>query len=168
MAVFVYLFKIHIESSHFNPTFLDAILGNMSGPNAFFSAGKFDLETWTCELSNFRPDIFSSTCKVERVRRWFMLPYVLVTLVSVATGLWAFIEDRQLEKILEAEREAEKEAEQNIRHWMGSQSDFGVSERSLSPACSLPPIEKVATTTMTPYQISCEYLGAAFLPKCVV
>jgi hypothetical protein len=157
--VLIYLFKIHATSAHFNLNSPGTVIDDMFGPNHVYTAGKFDLETWNCDLSSARPDVFRSACRIEQVRRWFMLPHALITLAMVATGIWASRQDKRLVKALEVE----KMAQQNIRHWVGSRADFSDSEKSLTSSLMLPPIDKVATVPMTPNQVTYdEYLGPAF------
>ena len=67
------------------------------GQNDIYDTGKFDLETWCCELKHFwegrRNDLaldFTRQCSLEIVSRWMLLGWALISCVAAVTGWFLF------------------------------------------------------------------------------
>ena len=67
------------------------------GQNDIYDTGKFDLETWCCELKHFwegrRNDLaldFTRQCSLEIVSRWMLLGWALISCVTAVTGWFLF------------------------------------------------------------------------------
>lgn len=98
LASVAWVFITHNESAHFQPDVLVNLAEgwqNSTGP-IVYPVSRFDLETWTCELSDFGVQFFTSPCRLEQAQRYLLVPLVVISFITVCTGIWAHANDRRI------------------------------------------------------------------------
>ncbi|KAI9709032.1 MAG: hypothetical protein M1812_007788 [Candelaria pacifica] len=97
LSAFIYLSLTHTQSTHFNASYTDSV--GSFGPGGYYTGGKFDLETWVCDLAAF-PGIgdqfnqFDLQCDNESAGRWELLGLFFSSLVTAGVAFfWALGRD---------------------------------------------------------------------------
>lgn len=96
MGIVAWMFIIHNESGHFDVNTLLVTSTNIDASRLIHYNGTFDMETWVCDLKSLDEEVFADPCGLEQIQRFAMIPYSLIAFICFCTGVWAFIEDRQL------------------------------------------------------------------------
>lgn len=98
----VSIYVTHRNASHFRDGYVNfraSFMNDTADPteNYFrYNIGRFDLETWACELKDVRGaamvrDDYSKQCSVEVAARTIMIPFVIVSCVLAGIGVWSLV-----------------------------------------------------------------------------
>jgi hypothetical protein len=134
VATLVLVFIQHGNSARFDVTTLLAqsrdSVADQDQPLITYSAGTFDLESWSCDLARFAPSNFNATCQLEMAERYLLIPLALLNLFCLCTGLIARHLDLKLEAIQNAEKLALKK---RMSAWTGTTAS-PMSSSIISPS----------------------------------
>lgn len=91
----------HQKSSRFRDGYVNFVASRMndtdSSENFFrYNVGRFDLETWTCELKDVRgaavvSDAYGSQCHIEIMERLLMIPLAIMAGLVAAVAVWGLV-----------------------------------------------------------------------------
>ncbi|KAF2103211.1 hypothetical protein NA57DRAFT_72191 [Rhizodiscina lignyota] len=90
------IYGVHNASAHFDPTYTyytadDSSFNGSWGPNNKYSGGTFDLETWSCDLTDVSevsfPE-FGARCWVEKIARWLLIPWAFSAAAAAALAYY--------------------------------------------------------------------------------
>ncbi|KAI9696251.1 MAG: hypothetical protein M1836_005804 [Candelina mexicana] len=109
LIAFIYLFATHAKSAHFNALYNDPQSG--FGPGSVYTGGKFDLETWVCDLTAFRGignqfNLYSIQCNNEAAGRWMFLSLLLLAFATPGVAFWAL--GKEVDSIRQGEESLRK------------------------------------------------------------
>ncbi|KAF1995065.1 hypothetical protein P154DRAFT_474950 [Amniculicola lignicola CBS 123094] len=96
----VSIYITHKSSSHF---FLRYVMRKAGRPNTEevrYNLGRFDLETWSCELKDIPgarmvKEDYSRQCMVEAAGRWVMIPFMIVSFAVAVLAVWGMLGGRR-------------------------------------------------------------------------
>ncbi|KAF2845731.1 hypothetical protein T440DRAFT_493157 [Plenodomus tracheiphilus IPT5] len=97
----VSIWVTHKNTSHFRDGYVNFVASRMNDTDStqdFFryNVGRFDLETWACELKDVRgaamvSDDYSKQCQIEVAIRALMIPLVVFAGLVAAVGVWGLV-----------------------------------------------------------------------------
>lgn len=91
----------HKNTSHFRDGYVNFVASRRNdtepAENFFrYNVGRFDLETWACELKDVRgaaivSDIYDRQCHIEVAGRAIMIPLIILSVLVAAVGVWSLV-----------------------------------------------------------------------------
>lgn len=95
----VSIYVTHKNTSHFRDGYINFAASRMNetSENFFrYNIGRFDLETWACELKDVRgaamvQEDYGKQCVIEVAGRAFMIPFVIMAWLVAGVGIWGLV-----------------------------------------------------------------------------
>ncbi|KAI8934344.1 hypothetical protein NX059_009080 [Plenodomus lindquistii] len=91
----------HKNTSHFRDGYVNFVASRVNDNNSTenyirYNIGRFDLETWACELKDVRgaamvSDDYGKQCRIESAGRSLMIPLVIFAGMVAAVGVWSLV-----------------------------------------------------------------------------
>ncbi|KAL6706128.1 hypothetical protein ACN47E_006044 [Coniothyrium glycines] len=97
----VSIYVAHKSASHFRDGYVNfraSVMNDISPEQTYFrySVGRFDLETWACELKDVKgaamvQDDYSKQCHIEVAGRDIMIPFMILSWLVAGVSVWGFV-----------------------------------------------------------------------------